>query len=149
MLVRPLRASLPALLLVCLPVSRPLDFFGALRARVYDDEVRKWVAEIGVENVSKKLVNSRAGPPKFQQPSMSLEVLMHYGNMLVREQENVKRVQLADVYLDSAALGDANKDQMEQGTFFEGENTPRRRGEPRQGAEQAAGMARTAGSIVY
>ena len=88
---------------------------------MYDDEVRKWVAEIGVENVSKKLVNSREGPPKFQQPGMNLEILMHYGNMLVREQENVKRVQLADLYLDSAALGDANKDQMEQGTFFEGE----------------------------
>ncbi|CAI5510713.1 unnamed protein product [Closterium sp. Naga37s-1] len=50
---------------------------------------------------------------------MNLETLLAYGNMLVKEQENVKRVQLADTYLASAALGDANKDQMEQGTFFE------------------------------
>lgn len=98
------------------------DFFGALRARVYDDEVRKWVAETGVENVSKQLVNSKSGPPTFQQPKMTLDVLLHYGNMLVKEQENVKRVQLADIYLDSAALGDANKDAMEQGKFFEGES---------------------------
>lgn len=41
------------------------DFFGAIRARVYDDEVRKWIAEVGVENIRKKLVNSFEGPPTF------------------------------------------------------------------------------------
>ncbi|BAT15418.1 Os11g0707050 [Oryza sativa Japonica Group] len=33
--------------------------------------------------------------------------------MLVREQENVKRVRLADKYLSEAALGDANHDSGE------------------------------------
>ncbi|WZZ10744.1 hypothetical protein YC2023_096665 [Brassica napus] len=37
---------------------------------------------------------------------MTLEKLMEYGNMLVMEQENVKRVQLADQYLNEAALGE-------------------------------------------
>eukprot|EP00475_Leptophrys_vorax_P002963 TRINITY_DN11698_c0_g1_i1.p1 TRINITY_DN11698_c0_g1~~TRINITY_DN11698_c0_g1_i1.p1 ORF type:complete len:476 (-),score=51.50 TRINITY_DN11698_c0_g1_i1:164-1522(-) len=100
--------------------GQSIDFFGALRARVYDDLVRDWVAETGIENVAKQLVNSRAGPPKFEQPQMTLDRLMWYGNMLVSEQENVKRVQLADLYLDSAALGDANKDQLQQGTFYQG-----------------------------
>uniref|UniRef100_A0A0D3HQA9 Ribulose bisphosphate carboxylase/oxygenase activase, chloroplastic n=1 Tax=Oryza barthii TaxID=65489 RepID=A0A0D3HQA9_9ORYZ len=35
----------------------PIDFFGALRARVYGDEVRRWVAEIGVENIGRRLEN--------------------------------------------------------------------------------------------
>lgn len=35
---------------------------------------------------------------------MSLNVLMHYGELLVEEQENVKRVQLADEYMSGAAL---------------------------------------------
>ncbi|CAF2078590.1 BnaC01g35760D [Brassica napus] len=47
---------------------------------------------IGVEKISKRLVNSREGPPVFEQPEMTLEKLMEYGNMLVMEQENVKRV---------------------------------------------------------
>ncbi len=98
--------------------GQSIDFFGALRARVYDDEVRKWVVEQGVENVGKRLVNSKEGPPTFEQPKMSLAKLLEYGNMLVQEQENVKRVQLADTYLSSAALGDANKDQIDSGTFF-------------------------------
>ncbi|NBH20548.1 ribulose 1,5-bisphosphate carboxylase small subunit, partial [Clostridiaceae bacterium] len=98
--------------------GQSIDFFGALRARVYDDEVRKWVSNVGVENIGSKLVNSRDGPPSFAQPAMTLEKLLEYGNMLVQEQENVKRVQLADKYLKDAALGDANKDAIESGSFF-------------------------------
>ncbi|KAF0896949.1 hypothetical protein E2562_030795 [Oryza meyeriana var. granulata] len=98
--------------------GQSIDFFGALRARVYDDEVRKWVTGTGVENIGKRLVNSREGPPEFEQPKMTIEKLMEYGYMLVREQENVKRVQLADKYLSEAALGDANSDAMKTGSFY-------------------------------
>ncbi|KAJ7964549.1 Ribulose bisphosphate carboxylase/oxygenase activase [Quillaja saponaria] len=97
--------------------GQSIDFFGALRARVYDDEVRKWISGVGVESIGKKLVNSKEGPPTFEQPKMTLEKLLEYGNMLVQEQENVKRVQLADKYLSDAALGDANQDAINRGTF--------------------------------
>ncbi|KAL6653836.1 hypothetical protein ACP70R_008760 [Stipagrostis hirtigluma subsp. patula] len=98
--------------------GQSIDFFGALRARVYDDEVRKWVEQTGVENIGKKLVNSKEGPPTFEQPKMTIEKLLQYGHMLVAEQENVKRVQLADKYLSEAALGEANEDAMKTGAFY-------------------------------
>ncbi|CAN6442776.1 unnamed protein product [Victoria cruziana] len=98
--------------------GQSIDFFGALRARVYDDEVRKWIAGIGVDNIGKQLVNSKEGPPTFEQPAMTLAKLLEYGNMLVQEQENVKRVQLADKYLSEAALGDANQDAIKTGVFY-------------------------------
>eukprot|EP00245_Coleochaete_scutata_P009257 TRINITY_DN29_c0_g1_i2.p1 TRINITY_DN29_c0_g1~~TRINITY_DN29_c0_g1_i2.p1 ORF type:complete len:426 (-),score=117.75 TRINITY_DN29_c0_g1_i2:663-1940(-) len=98
--------------------GQSIDFFGALRARVYDDEVRKWVEGVGVENIGKQLINSKTGPPTFQKPPITIEKLLEYGNMLVQEQENVKRVQLADKYLKEAALGDANADAMNQGNFY-------------------------------
>ncbi|KAM1819744.1 hypothetical protein ACFX15_001304 [Malus domestica] len=98
--------------------GQSIDFFGALRARVYDDEVRKWITGVGVDSIGKKLVNSKEGPPTFEQPKMTIEKLLEYGNMLVQEQENVKRVQLADKYLSEAALGDANSDAMNTGTFY-------------------------------
>ncbi|KAG7031597.1 Ribulose bisphosphate carboxylase/oxygenase activase, chloroplastic [Cucurbita argyrosperma subsp. argyrosperma] len=97
--------------------GQSIDFFGALRARVYDDEVRKWIIGVGVQDVGKKLVNSKDPPPKFEQPAMTLEKLLEYGNMLVQEQENVKRVQLADKYLNEAALGNANEDAITRGAF--------------------------------
>lgn len=84
--------------------NQSIDFFGALRARIYDDKVREFVIDTGLENLSKRLVNSREGPPKFDKPYMAIETLLEYGNEIVEEQENVKRVQLADAYLDGAEL---------------------------------------------
>merc|ERR1711924_341223 len=84
--------------------NQSIDFFGALRSRIYDDLVRGFIGETGLENLSSRLVNSREGPPKFTPPQMDVESLMKYGNLLVEEQENVKRVQLADAYLDGAEL---------------------------------------------
>ncbi|XP_059626567.1 ribulose bisphosphate carboxylase/oxygenase activase, chloroplastic-like [Cornus florida] len=98
--------------------GQSIDFFGALRARVYDDEVRNWISGVGVQDIGKKLVNSKEGPPTFEQPKMTVEKLLEYGNMLVQEQENVKRVQLADKYLSEAALGDANQDSIKRGSFY-------------------------------
>jgi len=84
--------------------GQSIDFFGALRARVYDEQVRSFIATTGVENLGKRLVNSREGKVQFQKPNMSLDNLMRHGRGLVGEQENVKRVQLADEYLSGAAL---------------------------------------------
>ncbi|WCJ19659.1 Ribulose bisphosphate carboxylase/oxygenase activase chloroplastic [Euphorbia peplus] len=98
--------------------GQSIDFFGALRARVYDDEVRKWISGVGVEKIGKSLVNSKEGPPTFEQPKMTIEKLLGYGDMLVKEQDNVKRVQLADKYMSEAALGSANQDSIDQGDFY-------------------------------
>jgi hypothetical protein len=96
--------------------GQSIDFFGALRARVYDDMVRKFIMEIGMDNIGKRLLNpSKAdGPVVFPKPEMTLQTLLAYGRMLEAEQDNVKRVQLADEYLDGSALagkdGSANTD---------------------------------------
>lgn len=41
--------------------GQSIDFFGALRARVYDDKVRDFVKNIGIESIGQRLVNSREG----------------------------------------------------------------------------------------
>jgi hypothetical protein len=84
--------------------GQSIDFFGALRARVYDDKVRDFIQGIGVENIGKRLINSREGKVNFEKPSMPLDILIKYGKFLVEEQDNVKRVQLADAYLAGAEL---------------------------------------------
>ena len=195
--------------------GQSIDFFGAMRARVYDDkvghveardcallcsvrrvhslfpllvylrclahricfeqpalrpQVREFVEATGIENLGKRLVNSREGKVEFEPPKMNVETLLkcafgsllccqqprlraclgslhvvralhritshqhaacvckipawlqfrliagsimspyqtrctgcRYGNLLVDEQENVKRVQLATEYLDGSA----------------------------------------------
>jgi hypothetical protein len=84
--------------------GQSIDFFGALRSRVYDDCVREFCSSIGVDNLGKRLVNSKEGKVAFDKPAMTLDVLMKYGLDVVKEQDNVKRVQLAEEYMMSAAL---------------------------------------------
>lgn len=49
---------------------------------------------------------------EFEKPAMTLEALMKYGRLLVEEQENVKRVQLADAYLSGAELAGSSGSSM-------------------------------------
>jgi SpoVK/Ycf46/Vps4 family AAA+-type ATPase len=86
--------------------GQSIDFFGALRARVYDDKVRSWIKEVGIAAMGSYLINPSKdkGKVSFEAPRMSLDILLQYGKMLEAEQENVKRVQLADAYLDGAVL---------------------------------------------
>ena len=78
-------------------------------------QVREWIGGIGVENIGKRLVNSKEGKVEFDKPAMPLATLMHYGNLLVEEQENVKRVQLADEYMSGAALAGASGSSLPEG----------------------------------
>ena len=83
--------------------GQSIDFFGALRARVYDDVIRQWIDTTSIEGMGALLVNNR-NPVQFPTVSMNSQTLMQYGTMLVQEQDNIKRVQLADSYLDGAVL---------------------------------------------
>merc|ERR1711985_98238 len=84
--------------------GQSIDFFGALRARIYDDKVREFIIASGFDNLGKQLVNRRDGKVLMEKPIITIETLMSSGNEIVEEQENVKRVQLADAYLDGAEL---------------------------------------------
>ncbi|KVI06957.1 ATPase, AAA-type, core [Cynara cardunculus var. scolymus] len=83
--------------------GQSIDFFGALRARVYDDEVRTWIGGVGVEGIGKKLVNSKEGPPTFEQPEITIDKLLEYGTMLVKEQENQVQVPVPEGCTDPGA----------------------------------------------
>lgn len=104
--------------------GQSIDFFGALRARVYDDKVRDFVKGLGVENLSKRLVNSREGAVTFEKPKMNLDILLHYGRAVTEEQENVKRVQLADEYMSGASLAGNTGSSLPEG--YTGGSTQRR-----------------------
>jgi len=95
--------------------GQSIDFFGALRSRVYDDCVREFCSTIGVDNLGKRLVNSKEGKVAFAKPDMTLAVLMNYGMEVVKEQDNVKRVQLAEEYMMSAALAGEDGTSLPEG----------------------------------
>jgi len=97
--------------------GQSIDFFGALRARIYDDKVREFVIEHGIENLGKQLVNRRDGKVEMEKPFINVTSLISYGNALVQEQENVKRVQLADSYLKGSELAGVTGSSMPELVF--------------------------------
>ena len=52
---------------------------------MYDDKVREFVENIGLENIGKRLINNRE-KVEFVKPEMTLDKLLKYGQMLVDEQ---------------------------------------------------------------
>ncbi|NDJ21716.1 AAA family ATPase [Nostoc sp. B(2019)] len=79
-------------------VNQSIDFFSALRSRIYDEQIRNFVHEIGFERVSLRVVNSLEGPPEFKKPDFSLSHLIESGNLMVGEQKRVENSQLVDEY---------------------------------------------------
>jgi len=95
--------------------NQSIDFFGALRSRVYDDRVRAFVSDLGIENMGRRLVNSKDGAVRFDKVEMTFDVLLSYGKALVQEQDNVKRIQLADSYMADADLAGSTGSSLPEG----------------------------------
>jgi len=95
--------------------GQSIDFFGALRARVYDDKVRDFIKNTGVEHMGKRLINSKDGKVVMERPQMDVPLLLKYGKALTDEQENVKRVQLADAYMAGAELAGTSGSSLPEG----------------------------------
>jgi ribulose bisphosphate carboxylase small subunit len=79
-------------------VNQSVDFFSALRSRIYDEQIREFIHQIGFERVSLRVVNSLEGPPAFKKPNFSLSHLIEAGKLMVGEQQRVENSQLVDEY---------------------------------------------------
>ncbi|MGI2906458.1 ribulose bisphosphate carboxylase small subunit [Tolypothrix sp. VBCCA 56010] len=79
-------------------IKQSIDFFSALRSRIYDEQIRNFIHQIGFERISRRIVNSAEKPPEFQKPNFSLSHLIEIGNFMVSEQKRVENSQLVDEY---------------------------------------------------
>ncbi|MDZ8067199.1 MAG: ribulose bisphosphate carboxylase small subunit [Nostoc sp. DedQUE08] len=79
-------------------VNQSIDFFSALRSRIYDEQIRNYIHKVGFEQISLSVVNSAKGPPEFQKPDFRLSHLIESGNFLVGEQKRVENSHLVDDY---------------------------------------------------
>ncbi len=93
--------------------NQAIDFFGALRSRLYDGQVSAFIHSIGVEKVSRRIVNSAEAPPEFRPPDFSLSNLLDKGHQLVQEQQHVQEMRLIEEYHQSIftnrKLGDTQR----------------------------------------
>ncbi|MBD2460782.1 ribulose bisphosphate carboxylase small subunit [Oscillatoria sp. FACHB-1407] len=92
--------------------DQSIDFYSALRSRLYDEQVRKLIDEVGLEKISFRVVNSNEPPPEFHKPDFSLPHLIEMGNRLVREQQRIRELRLVEEYnqaFQNRRLGDVDR----------------------------------------
>jgi ribulose bisphosphate carboxylase small subunit len=79
--------------------NQSIDFFGALRSQVYDQQIRDFIREIGINRVSTHIVNNPDLSIKFQQsPNFGLPYLIKLGKMMEQEQQRVQSRSLVEEY---------------------------------------------------
>jgi ribulose bisphosphate carboxylase small subunit len=77
--------------------QQAIDFYGALRARIYDEQVRDFIHSVGIGQVSMRVVNSDQ-PLQFGKPTFTLAHLLEVGQQMVEEQRRLQDMRLADQY---------------------------------------------------
>nr|WP_290227041.1 ribulose bisphosphate carboxylase small subunit [Trichocoleus desertorum] len=86
-------------------INQSVDFFGALRARLYDEQVLSFIKGVGYDRVSLRVVNSGDRPPEFHRPDFSLPHLIEVGEFMVQEQQRVQQMRLSEEYNRNLRLG--------------------------------------------
>lgn len=84
--------------------NQAIDFFSALRSRVYDEQIRDFIHKIGIDRVSSRIVNSAEEPPKFPKPNFQLPRLIEFGNLLTGEQKQIEDMRLVREYNQGLGL---------------------------------------------
>ncbi|WP_031291621.1 ribulose bisphosphate carboxylase small subunit [Leptolyngbya sp. Heron Island J] len=77
--------------------NQAIDFYGALRAQIYDEQIIDFIHQVGVENVSRNVVNTKT-PPSFKKPDFRIGHLVEVGQRLVREQRRLQEMGLVQEY---------------------------------------------------
>ncbi|KAG5615663.1 hypothetical protein H5410_015487 [Solanum commersonii] len=98
---------------------RLYDFFGALRAQIYDDEERKWVLGTRIEAIEEKLWNSREGPPTFDQQNLPLRSSLAPSPHRVHEKDTpMVDTEILGVYGSIASIDSVNAPPRKRGNML-------------------------------
>jgi hypothetical protein len=79
--------------------EQAVDFFAAMRARIYDEQIKDFIHKVGLERLSIEVVNPASGiKPTFPKPYFTIDRLIEFGNLLVQEQKSVAESRLVEEY---------------------------------------------------
>lgn len=94
--------------------DQAIDFFSALRSQIYDEQIRDFIYDVGIDRVSKRLVNSVEKIPNFPQPNFGLSRLLESGRIMVGEQQRIQELRLVEEYNQSRLFGIQNSIKAEK-----------------------------------
>lgn len=122
--------------------TQAIDFFGAVRAQIYNEQIRDFIYSVGLENVSRSVVNTTT-PPSFRKPDFSISHLLEVGDRLVREQRRVDDMRLANEY-NRVLSGGASS--ASEGSFYRAYNPKDNPSEARGATGDAAAETSVSGN---
>ncbi|OKH20749.1 ribulose bisphosphate carboxylase small subunit [Chroogloeocystis siderophila] len=93
-------------------LEQSIDFYGALRSRIYDEQILDFIEKVGFNRVGKQVVNSAEKPPSFRKPDFSLSHLIEQGKLIVNEQRRLQELRLAAAYNIGASNPQPNRSQV-------------------------------------
>ncbi len=96
--------------------EQAIDFFSALRSRIYDEQIRDFIHQVGIEKISRRVVNSAEKIPDFPHPNFNLSHLREYGKIMVGEQQRIRELRLVEEYNQSRLFGVSQTNQPEKFT---------------------------------
>lgn len=85
--------------------DQAIDFFGAVRSQLYDEQITEFIHSVGIENVASSVVNTLK-KATFAKPNFQLEHLIAIGKTLVSEQERVRTMGLVSEYNQAVTPSD-------------------------------------------
>jgi ribulose bisphosphate carboxylase small subunit len=118
--------------------GQSIDFFGALRSRIYDEKVLEFIQSIGFDKVGSKLVNVKE-KVSFQKPNFNLPHLIEEGELMVIEQGRLHELRLASAY--NRAVSEAESSPERFAAFRPATHPPERSGYQAGNGSQTAGRS--------
>jgi ribulose bisphosphate carboxylase small subunit len=94
--------------------DQSIDFFSALHSRLFDEQIRQFIHQVGIERISQRVVNSAEAPPDFHKPDFSLPHLLEMGQFMVQEQQRIQELRLVREY--NTPRGDRPSERHDAGT---------------------------------
>lgn len=78
-------------------IDQAVDFYGALRSRLFDEQIEDFIDRVGVDKVGAAVVNTKH-PPAFRPPDFRLGHLIEQGELMVQEQQRLRDMRLVREY---------------------------------------------------
>ena len=97
--------------------NQAIDFYGALRAQIYDEQIIDFIHRVGVENVSRNVVNTKT-PPSFKKPDFRIGHLVEVGQRLVREQHRLQEMGLVQEYNQALNKSETGRQSVSNGNYY-------------------------------
>ena len=104
--------------------DQAIDFFSALRSRIYDEQIRDFIHQVGIEKISRRVVNAVEKIPDFPKPNFNVSHLLEYGKIMVGEQQRIRELRLVEEYNQSRLFGVSQTNQSEKFTSNSNYSSP-------------------------